>query len=631
MIDNERNEAAAQRSAVPRSETARSRRGRKRKHTRILLLSIGSLLVLIVMISGWLAYRAQQIRTSLDDAMSVMSELQVSLTERDTARGRLLVDDLRRHTAEARTAGTDPLWRAAALMPIIGPNFSAVTEVTVSADDVVSRAVAPILDSFESLDWASLTPADGRIDLTHLQDVAPTLSSAATTVQLSYERLADIDRSRLLPQVSSPLEQALGTMDEARTALNGAASAAEVLPPMLGADGPRTYLVLIQNSAEIRATGGISGAFALVRTNDGAIELVGQGSPGELGEFIPPLDVNAEQAQIYSPRIGRFFQSANLTPDFPTVARTTKQMYETRNPGTTIDGVMALDPVVLANILQVTGPIDLGDFEDPAIGRLVAQVGLPTSLTAENVVQTLLSDTYARIEKPSLQDAYFASVASRIFSALADGQGESAALVEALTRSSEEDRLFAWSNTSKEQDVIVGTPLGGAVTGASKGGAAFDVYFNDGTGAKMDYYVTRTVQVLQPCSGDADPTYTVRVTLTNTAPTDAAVSLPEYVTGAGAFGVPPGEVRTNVVSYGPAQSALGGAVVDGTAVPVGSFLHGTRPVGVVTAQLAPGETSTIEYQFTRVVQTDPPVLSVTPTIQPVADVVLPPKPHDDCK
>jgi hypothetical protein len=305
------------------------------------------------------------------------------------------------------------------------------------------------------------------------------------------------------------------------------------------------------------------------------------------------------------------------------VAQTTKQMYETRHPETTIDGVVALDPVVLADVLEVTGPVELDEFEDPAVAGLIARASLPTSLTSENVVRTLLSDTYARIEEPRLQDAYFAAVAAKVFSALASGQGESTDLVEALTRSNEEHRLYLWSNEVREQDIIRNTRLGGAISGPAQGGAAFGVYFNDGTGAKMDYYVKRTVQVLETCPDDDTQDYTVRVTLTNTAPADAADTLPDYVTGGGAFGVPPGEVRTNIVGYGPAQSALGTATVDDVEVPVGSFIHDTRPVGIVTAQLAPGRSTTIEYHFTRVVQTDAPILTVTPTTQSVSDVVLP--------
>lgn len=582
-----------------------------------------ALLVVGVLCVAWLAHRADQVQKNLEAAADLLPELQsqVAAGDRDAAQASL--DQLRGHTSEAHAAGTDPLWKAAAIIPAIGPNFAAITEVTVAADDVVSRAVAPLLEKFDSLDWESLAPADGRIDVAPLQEVSPTLSAAASTVQSRYERLDGIDRTSLLPQIASPLDQAVDSMDAARQALNSAASAAEILPSMMGADGPRTYLVLIQNSAEIRATGGISGAFAVLRTDDGSIDLVGQGSGASLGRFDPPLAVDPPQVQIYSAQVGRFFQSANLTPDFPTVARTTKAMWEIRNPGTVIDGVIALDPVVLANVLDATGPVTLGEFDDPVISALVSHTGLPSALDSDNVVSTLLSDVYAKIDDTSLQDPYFAAVAGRIFSAIADGQGDSGALIDALTRSNDENRLYLWSNTPGEQEVIADTTLAGAATGPLKDGAAFDVYFNDGTGAKMDFYVRRTVQVLESCSDDGHHEYTVQVSLTNTAPTDAAESLPAYVTGAGVFGVPPGSVRTNTVAYGPAQAAVETATLDGAGISVGSYLHGERPVGVVTTEIGPGETAVIEMSFINVVQETDPVVSVTPSIQSLSEVLLP--------
>jgi hypothetical protein len=601
----------------------RSSRKRSSRRRKLVLLVALIALLLLVVCGIWLAGRAQQIRTSLESSIETLPQLQTAVLEGDVERSVALTTELQDYVDTARSAGTDPVWKAASLIPLIGRNFTAITEVAVTADDVVDRAVAPLIRQFDTLDWDSLTPTDGRIDVAPLEQISPTLTSAANTLQLSYERLNGLDRTGLLPQIAEPLGQAVEAMDDARHALSSAASAAEVLPPMLGADGPRSYLVLIQNSAEIRATGGIAGAYALISTDGGSIELVDQGSAGELGRFNPPLAVDPQQEQIYSSRLGGFFQSANLTPDFPTVARTTKAMWEQRNEGRNIDGVIALDAVVLSKMLGITGPVELDDIDDPVVASLIGQTALPTSLTTENVVPTLLSDVYAEIERPDLQDIYFAAVAGEIFSTLTEGEGDYAGLVDVLTQSSDEHRLYVWSNNSNEQNVIATTTLAGAATGPLKGGAAFDIYFNDGTGAKMDYYVQRTVQIVRSCSTGEYQNYTLRVTLTNTLSGDAAEALPAYVTGEGVFGVPPGSVRTNTIGYGPAQGALSSGRINDEDVPLGSFLHGNRPVGVVTTELAPGETATVELAFTNIVQTDDPTLSVTPTIQPTQDVVLP--------
>jgi hypothetical protein len=555
--------------------------------------------------------------------MALTDQLQSDLAAGDVEGANATFARIQENTARARTAGTDPLWRAAGSLPFFGPNFSAISEVTVSADDVVNRAVAPLLQQMGPMDWDILAPVDGRIDVAPVKDLSPRLSTAANTVRLSYERLSSIDAARLLPEVAVPLEEATSRLHEAGEALNDAAAAAEVVPGMLGADEPRKYLLLIQNSAEVRATGGIPGALAEVTATNGRIELTAQDSASAMGRFDPAIIVDPAQTPIFSTRMGRFMQSSNLTPDFPTAAQTAATMWETRHEGSTINGVIAIDPVALSHILQATGPVELS-FDNASVGDLLIQSGLPTSLTADNVLQTLLSDVYAAIEEPRLQDEYFAAVAAVVFDALSSGTGNNKELIHALTRSTNEGRIYVWSADNDEQSVIASTDLAGSVTGSeSSGGAAFGAFFNDGTGAKMDYYVRRTVQLSKGCTAEGYHQYTLIVTLKNIAPADAAESLPTYVTGGGVFGVPVGTVQTNFVGYGPDQSQLQTARINGEPVPLGSYRHGDRPVGVLTTTLEPGQTATVELDFTNVVQQSEPKLDVTPTIQPTKEVVLP--------
>ncbi len=58
-------------------------------------------------------------------------------------------------------------------------------------------------------------------------------------------------------------------LHEAASLSSKASYAVRLLPTMLGMEGKRDYLVLFQNNAEIRATGGIPGAFATMSANHG--------------------------------------------------------------------------------------------------------------------------------------------------------------------------------------------------------------------------------------------------------------------------------------------------------------------------------------------------------------------------
>jgi hypothetical protein len=406
-------------------------------------------------------------------------------------------------------------------------------------------------------------------------------------------------------------------LQESQGPLNVAAEASGLLPSMLGSVEPRNYLVLVQNNAEVRATGGLPGALAVLRIDNGKIDLTAQASGSDLGKFIPAVAVDAAQERIYTSRLGAYISDVNLTPDFPTVARTAKVMWETRY-GTVIDGVVAIDPIVLSHILAVSGPLPVPIATDPT-----ASGNLPATLTAENVVQTLLSDVYMSIDDNRTQDQFFASAAQQIFEALAAGKAPGVQLVQALAQSSEENRLHVWSQREAEQTILKSTRLGGSISsGPDVGKNSFGAYFNDGTGAKMDYHVKRTVQLVQECTGDDYGQVKVRITSTNNVAADAATSLPVYVTGGGLFGVPAGTVRTNVIAYGPVEANVETAEVDGQKVGFAANRHGNRPVGTVTVTLAPGQSSTVEITFGKIFQHTEPTLVVTPTVQAVKEVVL---------
>lgn len=566
----------------------------------------------------WLGARATIIKDELEATAQLIPVLKANIAADLPQEAIANSAELRSHTAAAREAAADPIWTLAASAPWVGANFRAIAEVARSADDVASLGVDPLVKVFGALDWDSLLPSATGTNLGPIQEASPSVSSAAHAVRVSVERLDRIDSGSLWPQVAEPLMKAREQLRSVTSALDSAANAAQIAPGMLGADGQRVYLLMIQNNAEARATGGIPGALAILTLNNGKLTLGAQSSAGAVGVMSPVLAVDEEQQQIYSTRLGKYMQDVNLTPDFPTAAATAQAMWE-RKTGQRVDGVISMDPISLGYVLDATGPVEITEPEVLAL----ASGGLPTQLSGENVVPTLLSDVYAKIAMPQYQDVYFAGVAKEVFGALSNGgKGDAKGLIEGISRGASEGRILLWSGISEEQSVIATYRVGGSITGPSVAPAQFGVYFNDGTGAKMDYYVKRTVQLVRECSSDGYGQTTVRITSTNTAPADATTSLPPYVTAAGVFGVPPGTVQTNVIAYGPAQSNVETAKVDGKKTDFAAHHHANRPVGTVTVTLTPGQSSTVELTFGKIVQHAEPNVVVTPSVQPVKEVIL---------
>ncbi|MBT2568952.1 DUF4012 domain-containing protein [Arthrobacter sp. ISL-85] len=583
-----------------------------------VLVVVFAVLAIVFGSAIWVGFRALAVHDELQAAADVLPGLKQDISSNRPADAALKVDQLRSHTVSAREAASDPLWTLASTLPWIGPNLGAAAEITRSADDVATFAVDPLVKVFASLDWNTVVPSAQGADLEPLRAAAPSVAIAAHTVSASAERLSGVESAFLLPPVADALDRTRNQLADADQTLGVAASASSLIPGMLGVESPRNYLLMIQNNAEARASGGIPGALAVVNFTKGKLSLGSQSSAGDVGTMNPVLPVDAEQQQIYSGRLGKYMQDVNLTPDFPTAASTAQAMWE-RKTGQHVDGVISIDPVVLSYILQATGPVKIS-----GAGMMVAaNAGLPTELSGSNVVQTMLSDVYAKIEQPKLQDAYFAGVAQEVFDTLSKGKGDGQGLITGLMKGVEEGRVLVWSGNTSEESIITRYPLSGAITGPSISSNEFGVYFNDGTGAKMDYYVKRSVQLVKECASDGYSEVLVRVTSTNTAPKNAGTVLPEYVTAGGAYGVPAGSIQTNIVAYGPVQANVESVSVDGQKTAFAPYLHANRPVGVIAQRLAPGETKTAEFTFGKIVQHTEPNLAVTPTVQPVKDVIRP--------
>ena len=144
--------------------------------------------------------------------------------------------------------------------------------------------------------------------------------------------------------------------------------------------------------------------------------------------------------------------------------------------------------------------------------------------------------------------------------------------------------------------MLAGTTLAGRLPISDAATQRFGVYLNDATGAKMDMHLDVKVGAVQViCRKDLRPTYGVEVTLTNTAPADAATSLPEYVTGGGYFGVTPGNVQTIVSVYGPKSMQNLGVTRDGKKIGYYPTTDTGYPVSSLTVELAPGDSTTITY------------------------------------
>ncbi|WP_274995039.1 DUF4012 domain-containing protein [Promicromonospora iranensis] len=564
-------------------------------------LSLVALLVLLAVLVAWVALDALRARDSLEQAARGVSTLQTDAVAGRTEQLDSTVTELQRHAADAKDATGGPHWSLAGRLPGVGPTVEAVATMATVVDGLARGPLPQLAEVVEVADPATFAPHGGRVDLRPLEGVAPDVVRADQSVAYALQRVEGINRSPVLPQVSAAVSDLEQQLADLRMSTATAARAARLIPPMLGADGPRDYLVLVQNNAEPRALGGIVGTVLVLHADRGRIELTEQMPASQVGPFKqPPAELTEDEQAVFGDKVGRWMQNVTSTPDFPRAAEIARAMWA-RETGQTVDGVLAVDPAALAEVLKTDGPVAVGSGE---------------RLLGEDLVSYLVNGIYLT-ETPDGADLIFADVAESAFASLSSGSGEPSGMVDALAVAARQGRLLVWSADRAEADLLEGTVLDGGLRGVNGSRPVVGVFTHGLQMAKIGYYLDTAVDVVERgVRSDGARELDVTVTYTSRVDESDAAGLPDYIVGRGESD--PGLIRLRSIVYAPAGGAVVQASENSEKIGISPQKHDELQRVFDDIELHPGETASVTYAIISGKHQDGDViLRTTPGPRPV--------------
>jgi hypothetical protein len=475
-----------------------------------IALALGALLVAGVSTAG-LAYRRD-----LAAGRAALQAARLALADGDAATAARGFAEAERRFADAQRTTQGPWLGALARIPLLGRTSDALGAVAgagrriAEAGAVLARAVGELPGGLRAL-----APSGGRI----LTEPFPVLADAAS---LARDRVAEaVGTLREAPHdgLIGPAAGLLGSAQREATSLHEQLEVATGIlrgaPAFLGADGPRRYFFGAQNPAELRGTGGIIGAYAILTIDDGRFRFSPfrpiQSLPAPEPIEVPPPD--AEYARNYDEfrTDGRFWLAINLTPDFPTAARVMLDAYEALR-GERLDGVILADPFALQALLRIVGPAWI-----PGLGRTVGPA---------NVVRFITQEAYALYEDQARRKRALGSVAQAAFERFLSRSTANPDDLRILARAAAEGHFLIHSRDPVFQAGIVRTGVGGALR--ADGADLFAVVENSAGGTKVDPYEDREISYRVELWPDGAAQLSARIRLTNHAPTSG---LPRYVIG----------------------------------------------------------------------------------------------------
>jgi hypothetical protein len=341
--------------SVP-SQTTQPRIRRKRRWLLIIALLLGLIFLLWIglLVRDGLALRADV--QTLQDYVTALPQ-PVKLADIDMTWLHQRVTSLDENLNALRSHAGPLLMLTPALgwLPEIGGDVQAapaLLDMALEFADLGQRATTALVPL-----WPPET-ADGRLALpvvAHLlQDLQPSVISWQDHLDRAQAARQRIDTMRLSPRLRGLLDRYDAAYPLAQTGFE----LMQVAPQLLGADRPRTYLLLFQNEDELRATGGFLSAAGRATIDAGRIISLTVEDSYAIDDFTTPYPDAPAPMRDYMGIDLWVFRDSNWSPDFPVAARQAISLYTQTRRGT-IDGVIALNQQVVEALVDGLGPITI--------------------------------------------------------------------------------------------------------------------------------------------------------------------------------------------------------------------------------------------------------------------------------
>lgn len=567
-----------------------------------------ALLALILVFGGWLGFNALKAKSGLEQARQSAQEVKEALLAGKSEDATRFADSAVSQAQSARSATQSLPWNVAAAVPVLGAPFKTGQQIS----DVVVGLAADVLQP-AAKEGIGLSPdqlyENGRVNVQLLRSQEPALVKMAADAERLNEQAAAIATAGFLPPINNARTQLQNQTSEVASLLRNTALAAKIGPSMMGADGPRAYLMAFQTNAEARGTGGLLGGTGILRFDNGKPTVDSLISNAELYDATASIDLGPEFNDVYgSSKPYTDIRNSNQSSHFPYAAQIWKSMWE-RQGGGKIDGVIGLDPIALSYILGAVGDVTTPD------GQVVTQ---------NNVIELTESTAYIKFPEDSpARKRYLQEIANAVVKKMTAPVKSPGKLLDALGKAVAERRISVWSAFPDEQKVLEQTSLGHAIP---EDAAPFaEVVINNFGGNKMDYYLERQIEyAADGCEGNVRNS-TITVRLTNTA--SDVNTLPEYVAGDPGlpsdlpFKVPPGTMVSSVRLVATKGAELMGLTANGERAAAVSKVELGHPTFEVQVVIPPGQSGELVFRLTEPTSKGEARVPVQPLVDNISPVV----------
>lgn len=512
-------------NAPPPLPEPRERRPNPTVRRAGLLLILGTVAVLLILASP-LVYGGVIAGRGALAAQSALKQAQAHLEAREFSEALVQVDQAEASLADVadglRATGA---WRS---FPWIGSRLraledlgragstalSGIRELVAVAASIEQALAAQVADAGSAVapdrSFQDLTPEEKRLILSRLDASLPQMKLARERIEIAADAWERIPKDELLAPARRALEPLVARLPDLRRQLEESIALLEIVLPLAGYPEAKTYLLLLQNSDELRATGGFIGNVGEVTIDAADFEKIDFKDVYAVDDPVANT-WNERPPEIMQRELGVrawFLRDANWSPDFPESGSRIMDFYERETKLGTgrdvhLDSVVALQPGFFRDLLRLTGPIviegktfNADNFFDQLqydveIGFL--SEGIPVPQRKEIVAK--IGD--ALLEKLTSQPA-----------------GQWPAIVDIVSRSLERKDILIYSRNASLQSLLDARSWSGRTLGTDHD--YMWVVDSNLAALKTDGVMDKEIHYSIDTSDPAGPIATVRLRYTNT-------------------------------------------------------------------------------------------------------------------
>jgi hypothetical protein len=292
----------------------------KRRFIIPLLVLILSGLILIGGLKIWEIYDLAILVRQDAVYVQTLATGSTSRLERVKTIGPALVT-LRRDFKKLKNETKSFFWMSPLLewIPVYGGDLASVQDLAIIADSLLTsaelsyQAILPLVeeDGLTSLNPSNLTEV--------LYQAQPQFMSAQQALDQAVTARSRLNLNGLSPQVR---DRIINDVDPLMSLMQDGLAVAVEFPRLMGAtdEGPKTYLLLVQNEDELRPTGGFITAAGTLLVQDGHLISLNFLNSGDFDNWERPYPVAPWQLREYMNSPVLIFRDANWFTNYPTAA-----------------------------------------------------------------------------------------------------------------------------------------------------------------------------------------------------------------------------------------------------------------------------------------------------------------------